>query len=158
MQNYEIERKWLIDKVPVSLGDKECLHIEQAYLSFSPTVRVRKENDACYLTYKGAPEPGGSGIKHSEYNLPLDAASYEHLREKRDGILIKKDRFLIPIEKGLTIELDVFKEKYEGLKVAEVEFESEEEAESFTPPDWFGRDVTGEAKYKNACMAKGWEE
>ncbi len=159
MENFEIERKWLIENVPISLGDKECLHIEQAYLSFSPTVRVRKENDSYYLTYKGARTmEGNSDLKHSEYNLPLDAASYEHLKDKRDGMLIVKERYLIPIEDGLTIELDVFKEKYEGFMLAEVEFDSEEEAKAFIAPEWFGRDVTEEPKYKNACMAKGWDE
>ncbi len=159
MQGYEIERKWLIDKVPVSLEDKECLFIEQAYLSYSPTVRVRKENDRFYLTYKSARDmEGSSDLKHMEYNLPLDRDSYEHLKGKRDGMLIVKKRYLIPIEGSkLTIELDVFEGTYEGVKLAEVEFETEEEAEGFTAPDWFGEDVTRIPKYKNACMAKGWD-
>ena len=45
MENREIERKWLIEKIPFDLKGYECLEIEQAYLSPSPTVRVRKENE-----------------------------------------------------------------------------------------------------------------
>ena len=157
MENVEIERKWLIQDPPANLKSYECLEIEQAYLSSSPTVRVRKENDDYYLTYKNAGK-NDAPILRTEYNLPLDRESYEHLREKKDGILISKRRFLIPLEKGLTAELDVFDAPYEGLMVAEVEFDSEEEARSFIPPSWFGRDVSLDPKYKNAVMAKGWTE
>ena len=156
MDNVEIERKWLIHTIPFDPGDYECLEIEQGYLSSSPTVRVRKENDNFYLTYKGAGY--SDSIAHTEYNLPLDRESYEHLREKADGILITKKRYLIPMENGLKTELDVFGPPYEGLIIAEVEFSSEEEALSFTAPDWFGEDVTRIPKYKNAVMAKGWKE
>ncbi len=157
MENVEIERKWLIQSPPEDLESYECLVIEQAYLSSSPTVRVRKENDDYYLTYKSS----GKGktdtpMSRTEYNLPLDRDSYEHLKEKKDGILISKKRYLIPIENGLKIELDVFDAPYEGLMVAEVEFESLEDAKAYTPPDWFGKDVTEDPKYKNAVMAKGW--
>ncbi|MBR2186349.1 MAG: CYTH domain-containing protein [Lachnospiraceae bacterium] len=156
MENREIERKWLIEKIPFDLKGYECLEIEQAYLSPSPTVRVRKENEEYYLTYKGSRKmEGNSDLSHSEYNLPLDRESYYHLREKKDGILIAKKRYRIPYEKGLVIELDVFEEPYEGLIIAEVEFDTEDEAVFFTPPEWFGKDVTGVPKYKNACMACG---
>ena len=50
MENVEIERKWLVQKIPEDLESYECLEIEQAYLSSSPTVRVRRENDDYYLT------------------------------------------------------------------------------------------------------------
>ena len=155
MVNTEIERKWLVDSPPGELDSFKCLAIEQAYLSSSPTVRVRKENDDYYLTYKSA---GGSNtaISRTEYNLPLDRESYEHLKEKKDGILISKRRYLIPLEKDLTAELDIFDAPYEGLMVVEVEFDSEEQAYGFDPPSWFGRDVSEDPKYKNAVMAKGW--
>ncbi len=153
MENREIERKWLIEKLPFDPGEYECLVIEQAYLSASPTVRVRRSNDEYYLTYKGSRNTeGNSDLNHSEYNLPLDKASYEHLREKKDGIVLRKKRYLIPHVNGLTIELDIFGPPFEGLIVAEVEFDTEEEARAFEAPDWFGEDVTGVKKYKNAVM------
>lgn len=156
MENVEIERKWLVRKIPEDLESYECLEIEQAYLSSSPTVRVRRENDDYYLTYKSSgKESTDTSISRTEYNLPLDRDSYEHLREKKDGILISKKRYLIPDRNGLKIELDVFGAPYEGLMVAEVEFESLEDAKAYTPPGWFGKDVTLDPKYKNAVMAKG---
>ena len=77
-----------------------------------------------------------------EYNLPLTKESYEHLLEKADGTVITKTRYRIPEKNGLTIELDVFHGRYGGLLLAEVEFATEEEANSYCPPEWFGEDVT----------------
>ena len=89
-----------------------------------------------------------------EYNLPLTKEGYEHMRGKVDGILIKKTRYLIPLTDRLTIELDVFSNELEGLLLAEVEFETEEEANSFIPPAWFGEDVTFSDKYHNSTLSK----
>ena len=77
-----------------------------------------------------------------EYNLPLNKTAYEHLLEKADGIILSKTRYLLPLTDTLTIELDVFDPPYQGLWLAEVEFPTEEEANAFVPPAWFGEDVT----------------
>ncbi|MCR4908781.1 MAG: CYTH domain-containing protein [Lachnospiraceae bacterium] len=154
MEFREIERKWLVKSVPEDLERYECLEIEQAYLNASPTVRVRRENNTCYLTYKGAHDmPGNSDLSHTEYNLPLDGTAYEHLKEKRDGILLHKKRYVIPISNGLKIELDVFEGELAPLVLAEVEFPSEEEALAFTAPDWFALDVTEDVRYKNSTLS-----
>ena len=146
----EIERKYLIDRLPENLEQYECKHIEQGYLNTDPVVRIRKSNDKYTLTYKGA------GLMcREEYNLPLTKESYEHMRPKADGILISKTRYLIPEKDGLTIELDVFDSPYEGLYLAEVEFSSEEQALSYNPPVWFGEDVTNSGKYHNSRLSQG---
>ena len=146
----EIERKYLIDRLPENLEQYECKHIEQGYLNTDPVVRIRKSNDKYTLTYKGA------GLMcREEYNLPLTKESYEHMRPKADGILISKTRYLIPEKDGLTIELDVFDTPYEGLYLAEVEFSSEEQALSYNPPVWFGEDVTNSGKYHNSRLSQG---
>ena len=88
-----------------------------------------------------------------EYNLPLTEDAYLHLREKADGIRIRKTRYKIPLPQGLTIELDIFHDAHEGLLLAEVEFPDEETAQTFTPPDWFGEDVTGDSRYHNSTLA-----
>ena len=150
MQNKEIERKFLVDmnKSGIELCDYPHLCIEQGYLNaHMPVVRVRKSNDEYYLTYKS-----GGVLAHDEYNLPLTKESYLNLVKKSDGKIITKKRYLIPYEK-YTIELDVFEGAYEGLIFAEVEFESEEEANTFTPPSWFTEDVTYDRKYHNSYMA-----
>ena len=75
----EIERKYLIDKdlIPFSLSSYPSHIIEQAYLCTSPVVRVRKEDDKYYMTYKGQ----GLMVRE-EYNLPLTNEAYDHLLKK----------------------------------------------------------------------------
>ena len=141
----EIERKFLVKKLPEHLETYPCLLIEQAYLCTDPVVRVRRQNDDYYMTYKGR-----GLMEREEYNLPLNAAAYEHLKAKADGRTITKKRCCIPLGE-LTIELDIFSSP-EGLVLAEVEFPTREAALSFTPPEWFGEDVTGESRYHNSNM------
>lgn len=145
----EIERKYLIEKLPENINDYKYLTIEQGYLNTSPVVRVRRQDDEYYLTYKGK----GMMIRE-EYNLPLNRQSYEHLITKADGNVILKKRYLIPLDKKHTIELDVFMGSFEGLLLAEVEFETVEDANSFTPPEWFGADVTNNPIYHNSVMSR----
>ena len=146
----EIERKYLIDgTLPFSLEPFSCHLIEQAYLCTAPVVRVRRQDQDYILTYKG------SGLMaREEYNLPLNEEAFLHLKEKIDGRLIQKRRYLIPLAPKYTIELDVFEGDLAPLLLAEVEFETEEEANNFTPPEWFGEDVTFSGKYHNSQLSK----
>lgn len=89
-----------------------------------------------------------------EYNLPLDKKSYEHLRPKADGILIRKVRYNIPYQETYTIELDIFLDSLAPLILAEVEFPTEEEANRFVPPDWFAEDVTFTKQYHNSVLSQ----
>ena len=143
----EIERKFLINNFPDNLSSYNYHIIEQAYLCTNPVVRVRKQDEEFYLTYKGR-----GFLSREEYNLPLDALSYQHLLEKADGNVITKKRYLIPFKKH-TIELDVFDGKFQGLIIAEVEFSTEDEANSFIKPDWFSEEVTYESKYHNSALS-----
>ncbi len=170
----EIERKYLIDTPPVDYRSWPFHQIEQAYLCTSPTVRVRREDDTCYMTYKS------SGLlAREEYNLPLTKEAYDHLLAKADGRVLTKKRYLLPLQKAygaardansgivadaakpgaatdaadLTVEMDVFEGVYKGLILAEVEFPDEETALSFVPPEWFGRDVTFTGEYSNSRLA-----
>ena len=142
----EIERKFKVKDVP-ALNAYPFKTLEKGYHNVNPVVRVRKEDDTYYLTYKGK-----GFLEREEYNLPLNKESYEHLIAKADGKIIKKKRYLIPYEK-YTIELDIFEGELAPLVIAEVEFETVEEANSFTPPSWFGEDVTGNKNYTNASLA-----
>ena len=144
----EIERKFLIKQLPEDLGTYPCRQIEQGYLSTNPVVRIRKDNEKYELTYKGK----GAMIRE-EYNLPLTKESYEHLREKIDGRLIAKKRYMIPFA-SYTIELDVFENDLAPLVLCEVEFSSKKEAESFIAPDWFAEDVTFSKLYHNSYLSQ----
>ncbi|MFI3214546.1 MAG: CYTH domain-containing protein [Eubacteriales bacterium] len=143
----EIERKFTIKELP-DLSRYPYHIMEQAYLNVAPVVRVRKEDDTYYLTYKGS-----GMLSREEYNLPLDKDSYYHLLEKADGTVISKKRYLIPYQE-YTIELDVFDAPFAPLILAEVEFSSEEEAHTFLQPDWFLKDVTFEKEYHNSNMSR----
>ena len=145
----EIERKYLITSPLQSYEQFPSHLIEQAYLCTEPVVRIRKEDDSYYLTYKSK-----GLLVREEYNLPLTLEAYEHLLSKADGIVLSKRRYLIPIEDtDLMIELDIFSGVYEGLMLAEVEFKTKEEAENFQPPHWFGKDVTFSGEYQNSQLA-----
>lgn len=148
----EIERKFLIKKeqLPANLAQFPCHEIEQGYLCTEPVVRIRRQDEQYYLTYKSK-----GLMTREEYNLPLTRDAYLHLKPKADGLVISKTRYLIPEKNGLTIELDVFHQEYNGLLLAEVEFSSQEEAESYCPPDWFGEDVTFSSRYHNSTLSRG---
>lgn len=145
----EIERKFLIKKLPDNLTSYKARKIEQAYLCTDPVVRVRRDNDDYYLTYKSK-----GMIVREEYNLPLTKEAYGHLLAKTDGNIITKTRYEIPEKDNLTIELDVFEGKFDGLLLAEVEFASEEEALGYIPPEWFGEDVSNSTKYHNSTLSR----
>lgn len=158
----EIERKFTLKTLPENLEAFPHHHIEQAYLSVDPVIRVRKEDDEYYLTYKGK-----GMMAREESNLSLNEAAYYHLRAKADGNIISKTRYCIPLphprfkegcptppdDYTLTIELDVFAPPFAPLIIAEVEFGSKEAAESFLPPDWFDEDVTYCKEYHNSYLA-----
>ena len=143
----EIERKYLLKKLPENLDSYPHRHLEQGYLCVAPVVRIRKDDDKYELTYKS----GGMMVRQ-EYNLVLTQSSYDHLKEKIDGRLITKKRYMIPYQ-GYTIELDVFENDLAPLVLAEVEFETEEQANTFTPPEWFGKDVTFDGRYHNSFLS-----
>lgn len=161
----EIERKFLVLQLPDDLKRFRCRLIEQGYLSTTPVVRVRRDNEDYYLTYKSV-----GFVTREEYNLPLTRESYMHLLGKADGNIITKKRYEIPIDycshiqssiaarhpehsQFLTIELDLFEGVFEGTVLAEVEFTSEEEALAFQPPQWFGEDVSHNPDYHNSNMS-----
>ena len=144
----EIERKFLVDNTAFPYKTYPFKELEQGYLNTDPVVRVRKEDDLYYLTYKGK-----GLLAREEYNLPLNKEAYEHLIKKADGNIISKIRYIIPYGK-YTIELDEFKEPFAPLIMAEVEFESIEEANAFISPEWFMEDVTENKEYHNSNMSK----
>ena len=144
----ETERKFLAAELPFSLSGYERLDICQAYVSKDPVIRIRRENGAYYLTVKGA-----GLLSREEFELGLTREQFERLALKAETGFIEKTRSLIPLENGLVAELDVYAGALSGLKTVEVEFESEEAAERFAAPLWFGREITFDSAYKNVNLA-----
>lgn len=146
----EIERKFTVRKLPENLDSYPCHLIEQAYLNTDPVIRVRRQDDEFYMTYKGK-----GLLMREEYNLPLNEVSYYHLREKADGNIISKKRYVIPIrDSSLCVELDIFDKPFAPLIIAEVEFPDKETAEAFAPLDWFDQDVTNDPAYHNSNLSR----
>lgn len=144
----EIERKYLIPCPPDNLEAFPFRIIEQGYLSTDPVIRIRRDNDSYELTYKSR-----GLMEREEYNLPLTKDAYHHLLPKIDGRLIRKKRYMIPLENGLTAELDFFEGALAPLILAEVEFPDRITADTFAPPEWFGEDVTFSGKYHNSTLS-----
>ena len=143
----EIEKKYTIKELP-KLDQYEYHVITQAYLNRDPVMRIRRQDDDYIFTYKGE-----GLLAREEYNLPLNRESFDNLLPKAEGKVISKKRYLIPFGK-YTIELDIFEGDLAPLIIAEVEFESVDEAMSFVPPEWFLEDVTKDPKYHNSNLSK----
>lgn len=144
----EIERKFLVKALPDNLEQYPCHHIEQAYLCTGPVVRIRHLDDAFILTYKS-----GGMMARQEVELPLSKKAYFHLREKADGTVISKTRYVLPLPNDLKIELDLFEGMLEGFVMAEVEFPTVEDANAFVPPEWFSKDVTFIHDFHNSHLS-----
>ena len=145
----EIERKYLVKALPENLEQYEQKKIAQGYLCTNPVLRIRRSNDAYFLTYKGQ-----GLMAREEHEFPISEEAFEHLLRKTDGVLLSKTRYMIPLDEKHTAELDIFHGIHEPLRLVEVEFESIEDAESFVAPEWFGDDVTNSGEYHNSNLSK----
>lgn len=156
----EVERKFLLPHYPQDLiedGTIEVLsvqHIEQLYLALAPgeELRLRKLTDrstdipAFMLTYKN-----GAGIVRTEVEQPITQSLYDELIGKFQPIPLIKERTTAKmVDSGTVIEIDRY--DHLPLVVVEVEFMSEDEAKRFTPPVWFGPDISTNKQYSNKEM------
>ena len=141
----EIERKFLVREMP-DLNGVAHSEIKQGYFSINPEKRVRKMDNLYFVTEKGEGD-----MVREEREYEIDEKSAILLFQSSKTYIIEKTRYYLPFESH-TIELDIYKGRHEGLVVAEVEFESEGEALSFTPPHWFGEDITKDKSYKNMVL------
>ncbi len=145
----ETERKYLLSTLPQDLPPGE--RIDQGYLAREPDgteVRVRRRSGRCRLTVKS-----GVGRTRREAEVEIDDASFATLWPLTEGRRVEKVRHVVAHDGGLEIEVDVYSGDLAGLLVAEVEFPTEEDAERFDAPAWFGLEVTEDARYKNARLA-----
>ena len=144
----EIERKFLVKEKPFSIA-KRSLKINQGYIinEKSKVIRVREKGDDYFLTIKG----NNIGISRLEYDFPISKEDAKELIfHFCKTTLIEKTRHYIE-HKGHTWEVDEFHGKNNGLIVAEIELESEDE--KFEIPDWVGEEVTQDDRYYNMNLA-----
>lgn len=144
----EIERKFIVKYLPDDLNSFPHNEISQGYISVSPVIRIRRSDDRYILTVKS------TGLFcREEYEIEMSEEDFKKLSRKVEGNIISKTRYKIPIQYGLTAELDIFHDDFEGLRYVEVEFKDVETAESFEVPDFFGKDVTKETGYSNSDLS-----
>lgn len=145
----EIERKFLPEQLPPDLGDG--LPIEQGYLAIADDgveVRVRRHGDQRTLTVKSGP-----AHVRVEEEFEIDERRFEALWPLTSGRRVDKVRHRVDVGAGTPADLDVYHGDHEGLLVVEIEFPSVEASDAFAPPDWLGREVTGDRRYANQWLA-----
>jgi adenylate cyclase len=154
----EIERKFLI----VSDGWRSLVEgapkrLSQGYLCSDPrkSVRVRIAGERATVTVKGARE----GITRLELQYDIPVRDAELMLALCERPLIDKTRYIVRHD-GMKWEVDIFHAENEGLMVAEIELEREDQPVKI--PDWVGQEVSHEARYYNSCLAKNpyssWKE
>jgi adenylate cyclase len=145
----EIERKFLVRGEPWRSAASGTTY-RQGYLSSQPerSVRVRSDGKKAKLTIKGLTR--GATRDEFEYDIPLADAELL-LDQLCERPVVEKTRYLVPFG-GRTWEIDVFQGENQGLVVAEVELDSEDQ--SLTLPPWAAREVTDDPRYFNANLVK----
>ena len=150
--NREIERKFLVKHLPAQLKTARRYAIAQGYLAAEADdrhVRLRRKGNKASLTFKIV---HGDGSLREEREIKLTPKQFAALWPGTAGRRLQKVRYEIRW-RGSLVEIDVYGGRNKGLIVAEVEFPSRAACRKFKPPDWFGREVTGEKRYSNIKLA-----
>lgn len=152
----EIERKFLVKGDSWRATAGEGLDCRQGYLASGggKTVRIRMIGEQAFLTIKGAT----TGITRSEFEYEIPIADASAILPLCDGAVVEKRRYIVD-HNGMVWEVDVFSGANEGLVMAEIELETENQL--FELPEWAGEEVTGDPCYYNARLARhpfaGWK-
>ncbi|MFV0635736.1 CYTH domain-containing protein [Mitsuokella sp.] len=149
----EIERQFLIAVIPVL--PQEYDSILQGYVSLLPEIRIRQvrkpdNQEFFYLTVKR-----GKGLMREEWETKISSREFSHLVERLepDTLFIEKRRYYLPLDDGHVAEFHRHEAALKGFNYVEVEFSSEEEANAFEPPAWFGREVTEDPRFTYGRLA-----
>lgn len=146
----EIERKFLIKKIPFDIEQFPHKDIVQWYFSDPSTwksIRVRHIWEAYKVTRKK-----WSGLVREEIEIDITKEEFDQLWFHVENHFLEKARYFIPYE-WATIELDVYK-NLQWLKTAEVEFSSKRDAKKFVVPEWFDEELTTMREATNSYIAK----
>ena len=141
----EIERRFYIEdlsNIDLSKYEKKIIIQDYLYRDGMTAIRKRKIIDNKEEKYFYTIKTNKVGISVNEIESIITKKEYDKLELNSSYKTISKTRYIIPYIEGLKIELDVFLEDFEGLVFAEIEFKSEEQANSIELPDWFGKEVS----------------
>lgn len=154
MKYVEIERKWLMSGFPEMPYEKEIIQV-QGYLSFEPsTVRIRKTQDAgqekYVLTIKGK-----GTLSRAEVEFDISANEYFTLQDLLIAPTVQKRLRLYRLPNGHMLECSLVDEnETDAFYYGEIEFESEEEANNYLAPPWFGKELTEKKAYSMAARSR----
>ena len=146
----ETERKFLVAGKGWRRRSNKGKAIRQAYLALTNTISLRVRTvgkSKAFLTIKSAK----AGVTRSEFEYEIPLKDARALMKLRTGRLIKKRRHVVRVGKT-EIEIDVFRGDHRGLVIAEIEFPARRA--KFDRPGWLGKEVTGQAEYHNARLAR----
>src|ERR1043165_5702111 len=146
---HEIERKFVVRKLPADLTSYPNNEISQGYLvslDDGLQVRLRKSGERHTLTFKR-----GTGNVREEREVELTADQFDALWPATEGKRLLKTRYEIPFGNRV-VEIDLYHDRHEGLIVAEVEFDEAQAARNFQPPPWLGDDVTDDPPNRNQLL------
>ncbi len=149
MTSIEIERKWLLHSLPDLTGFTGEKLI-QGYIAIAvdgTEVRLRQKGNKYFQTVKTEGD-----VIRNEFEIELSKAQYDRLWPATEGRRLEKIRYELQ-QDTFIIEIDVYKGEHAGLLVAEVEFPSTNTSDLFSPPEWFGLEVTSDKRYKNKNLA-----
>ncbi|AXT61508.1 CYTH domain-containing protein [Aquimarina sp. AD10] len=147
----EIERKFLVSSEAFKKVSKTSTRIVQGYLNSNPerAVRVRIKGEKGFLTVKG--KSNNTGTSRYEWEKEINVVEAEQLLALCEKGKIEKIRYEIPSGNHI-FEVDVFSGENQGLILAEIELNQEDEP--FLKPDWLGKEVTGDIRYFNSNLVK----
>lgn len=147
---YEIERKFLVTGDYKSHAFNQY-RIVQGYLSSVPQriVRIRIQDNTAYLTIKSTVANSEFTRYEWEREIPIEDA--EDMLKFCEKEIIEKTRHLVKVGTHV-FEVDEFYGSNQGLVVAEVELESEDEV--YKKPEWLGQEVTSDSRYYNSMLTK----
>ncbi|WP_299158798.1 CYTH domain-containing protein [uncultured Eudoraea sp.] len=147
----EIERKYLVNSKDYRSLAFSKSHIVQGFLNSHPdrVVRIRIADDKAFLTVKGRSNSAGTTRFEWEKEIPTPEAKL--LLELCEKEILEKIRYFVRTGTHI-IEVDEFLGSNQGLVIAEIEFEKEED--NIEVPSWVGLEVTGDIKYYNSQLSK----
>jgi adenylate cyclase len=146
----EIERKFLVTSDAYKTASFKCTRIIQGYLNTDKerTVRVRLKGDIGFITVKGLST--NDGLSRFEWEKEISKKEAEALLKISEPGIIDKVRYEIKVGNHI-FEVDEFYGDNEGLVIAEVELENENQLIEY--PYWLGEEVTGNKKYYNSQIS-----
>lgn len=151
----EIERKFLVAPDFQIPDGSTGAQLRQAYVTDPDSrveVRVRAKGSQFLMALK-CHDSQSTAMAREEVEFDITAETFHQVWELAAGESVSKFRWDVPLPDGLVATVDVYDGAHLGLRTVEVEFDSVAAAQEFSPPEWFGEDVTGQARYANRLLA-----